>query len=213
MKCLGFLSLAGCLMVSAHAQLFTPSSMTGAALGGLAGGIIGHNNGGHTAEGVGIGAGVGLVVGALADRQERTYVAPDPTYVAAPQQVYVHSAPPPRPNLPLSGAVVGGIAGGIIGHNNGGHTAEGVAIGAGAGLLLGAIAEGPRSYYRPRRAYYVEQPPVYYAPPPQVTYAPAPQPTVVVQPSEPVVQSTTTIIQSNPSGTPAMSGANSLFGR
>lgn len=50
----------------------------------------------------------------------------------------------------LGGAILGGIAGGVIGHNNGRHTAEGIAIGAGAGLLLGTIADrnqADRSYY------------------------------------------------------------------
>lgn len=51
-------------------------------------------------------------------------------------------------NNTLGGALLGGIAGGVIGHNNNRQTAEGVAIGAGAGLLLGALAnETQRGYY------------------------------------------------------------------
>lgn len=50
----------------------------------------------------------------------------------------------------LGGAILGGIAGGIIGNNNGHRTAEGIAIGAGAGLVLGSLADryqSDRSYY------------------------------------------------------------------
>lgn len=51
----------------------------------------------------------------------------------------------------LGGALLGGVAGGIIGHNSSRHTAEGIAIGAGAGLVLGALAGDAR---RERECYY-----------------------------------------------------------
>jgi len=46
-----------------------------------------------------------------------------------------------RPNYAVGGAAVGGLLGAVIGHNSDRRTAEGAAIGAGAGLLLGGIAE------------------------------------------------------------------------
>ncbi|MSU60983.1 MAG: hypothetical protein EXS31_01085 [Pedosphaera sp.] len=69
----------------------------------------------------------------------------------------------------LSGAVIGGLIGCAIGHNSGRRTAEGIGIGAGSGLLLGAIAisalEGsPGAGYSPGYysgtdyPLYVEQP-------------------------------------------------------
>lgn len=46
-----------------------------------------------------------------------------------------------RPNYTLGGAAAGGLLGAVIGHNSNRQTAEGAAIGAGAGLLLGGLAE------------------------------------------------------------------------
>lgn len=46
-----------------------------------------------------------------------------------------------RPNYAVGGAAVGGVLGAVIGHNSDRRTAEGAAIGAGAGLLLGGLAE------------------------------------------------------------------------
>jgi len=56
----------------------------------------------------------------------------------------------------LGGAVLGGIAGGVIGHNNNRRTAEGIAIGAGSGLLLGSVLGQSRrdSAYYDSPAYY-----------------------------------------------------------
>jgi len=50
----------------------------------------------------------------------------------------------------LSGAFWGGLAGGIIGHNSDHHTGEGIAIGAGAGYLLGTLTHQARR----QEAYY-----------------------------------------------------------
>jgi outer membrane lipoprotein SlyB len=150
MKSLLLAVLASSVMVPARAQLFGPESLGGALLGGIAGGVIGHNNGRHTGEGIAIGAGVGAVLGAIIGNERRAEEGLPQTAVAR------YPAPPHA----VSGLVLGGIAGGIIGHNNGRHTAEGVAIGAGAGLLLGTLADQsvrsaypspPRPYWRPVR--------------------------------------------------------------
>src|SRR5437867_7602333 len=44
----------------------------------------------------------------------------------------------------LTGAAMGGVVGGLIGHNSGRQTAEGIAIGAGGGFLLGTLAHQAR---------------------------------------------------------------------
>jgi hypothetical protein len=143
--------LLGLSVAGIQAQLFTPESFAGAAVGGVAGGVIGHNNDGQTAEGAAIGAGVGWLLGSIA-HQERTAREgihySDPYY----QDPYVRgyrsrghvpyrSYHASRPDYGGLGMILGGVTGGIIGHNHHGQTAEGVAIGAGAGLLLGTIAE------------------------------------------------------------------------
>jgi uncharacterized protein YcfJ len=192
-------------LVPARAQLFSSESMGAAMLGGLAGGIIGHNNGRKTAEGIGIGAGAGLLLGALAhqSRTDRGYSAP----------YYVSSAPgypatvvyaTPRPNYAMTGVALGGVAGGIIGHNNGRRTAEGIAIGAGAGLLLGGFAEGEAR----RRESYMQAAPVYVAAPMMESSENMAVPATA--PSEAPQSSSVNKVYSAPS---SMSGANALFGR
>ncbi|MBM3833262.1 MAG: hypothetical protein FJ403_08315 [Verrucomicrobia bacterium] len=192
-------------LLPANAQLFSRESLGGAALGGLAGGIIGHNSGRKTAEGAAIGAGAGLLLGALTHNARRDYyygaqapVAPAPTYYHGPV----------RPNYAITGAALGGLAGGVIGHNHHRQTAEGIAIGAGAGLLLGSIVEQnarrPIQYVQPAPAYVVAQPqPVVQS---ESTTAPAvPAPTSAPQ--------QVNVINSSAAASSSMSSANSLFGR
>jgi hypothetical protein len=79
MKKLVLTFFATATILPAQAQLFSPESLTGAAVGAIAGGVIGHNNGRHSAEGAAIGAGVGLLAGALVrESRERSgyYDAP-----------------------------------------------------------------------------------------------------------------------------------------
>ena len=186
--------------ISLQAQLFTPESVRGAALGGLVGGIVGHNNGGKSAEWAAVGAGAGWLLGTLqheSRKQSRQTVStshyPPQTY-REPAQNRTH-----RPNYALSGAVVGGLTGGIVGHNNGGKSAEWAAVGAGAGLVLGGLAE-----QNARRREATSQP------------RPAPQtPAVQAQPpQQPPAKPTPTLINSyaHPRTSP-MASANSLFGR
>jgi uncharacterized protein YcfJ len=109
-----------------------------------------------------------------------------------------------RPNYASNGLFLGALAGAIIGNNSGslGHNAwRGAAYGAGAGLLIGAIAENSA-----RRSE---------ASTPVVTYT-QPAPAVTTQQSAPVGQQATTIINNNYyNSAPAspMSSANSMFGR
>lgn len=125
---------------SAHAQLFTPESVGGALLGGVVGGVVGHNQDRHTAEGAAIGAGAGLLLGQLLhNHRHETGYYQGRSYRG--DWIGYESHPSPRPNHAITGTVLGGIAGGVIGHNHHRQTAEGIAIGAGAGLLLGSVAE------------------------------------------------------------------------
>jgi uncharacterized protein YcfJ len=206
-----FTILLGALSLPVHAQLFSRESMSGAAFGGLLGGIIGHNNGRKTAEGIGIGAGAGLLLGSLAHQSRRHYYYAEPSgyYYSTPHYVYASPAPvyaPPayRPNYAVTGVALGGVAGGIIGHNNGRKTAEGIAIGAGAGLLLGGLAE----YDVRRRDQARSAGQTYYVASPAATQT-APAPAAPEQAAQPV----TIINNYYNSSSPAMSGANALFGR
>ncbi len=203
MKSLVLAALIGTTLLPAQAQLLSPEAVGGAALGGLAGGIIGHNSGRKTAEGVAIGAGAGLLLGTLTHnaRREQHYYA---TQVPVPAAPVYYSYPPARPNYAITGAALGGLAGGIIGHNSGRKTAEGIAIGAGAGLLLGSVAE--QNARRQETVQYVAPAPVYVLP--EAAAVPAAPATAPAAPSQPA-----SIINNYYGSSSAMSGANSLFGR
>jgi outer membrane lipoprotein SlyB len=203
--------------VPAKAQIFSRESVGGAVLGGIAGGVIGHNNGRRTAEGIGIGAGAGLLIGALSSNYRRDYYGGH--YYRGPyahgyyshDYYYGPGYNSRRPNYAVGGALLGGLAGGIIGHNNGRHTAEGIAIGAGAGLLMGGLAE-----YELRRRERLS--PYYYEYPQQVVIS---QPATVLTTTPVVTQSVqeqapqpVTVINNYASGSSSvMSSANALFGR
>src|SRR2546426_11700130 len=135
MKKLILLAFSLAALSPVQAQLFTPESLTGAALGGLAGGLLG---GRHAGEAAAIGAGSGFVLGSLLHEsrpEPYSYYSSYGYYPGPVYEAYRYS----RPNYAWTGAALGGIAGGIIGHNNGRRTGEGIAIGAGAGLLLGSL--------------------------------------------------------------------------
>lgn len=201
------LSLA--CMLPAQAQLTSREALGGAALGGVLGGVIGHNNGRKTAEGAAIGAGAGLLLGAVTHNARREYYSTYPP-ASAPPPPYTSPSyhAPTRPHHAVSGAVLGGIAGGVIGHNNGRKTAEGIAIGAGTGLLLGTLAEQNAR----RRQQPPPPPPVvqYVVPPPQLpaidNTSPSPAPAAHDVPALPPQY-----LRHQPNHT--MSSANSLFGR
>lgn len=102
----------------------------------------------------------------------------------------------------FNGALLGGLAGGIIGHNSRRHTAEGVAIGAGSGLLLGSL------FHDARRELVYSQPYGYYVTPTYtMSTVPAQIPAVAEVPQPPLPAPPAPIVAS------PMSSANSLFGR
>ena len=208
------LFLAGLLAWSAlpvQAQWLGADAFGNALWGGIIGGLLGGRH--HAGEGAAIGAGAGLLLGALSSgaRSEPTYY---PNYGPSPYYGYESRDYYSRPNYAGSGAVFGGLAGAVIGHNSGHRGLEGAAIGAGAGLLLGSIAEnqarreaaaqnrwGTAVSTAPAHAI-----PVYQAPPPQYGgWQNAP-----TIPNAPVVPLAP---QWAPSPANPMSRANSLFGR
>lgn len=181
--------IAATTLSGSQAQLFSPESLGGALVGGVAGGLIGGHR--HRGEGIAIGAGTGLVLGALTSSYGNRYDGP-----YAPEYYYS-----PRPYYALSGTVLGGIAGGAIGaatHNTG----AGIAIGAGAGLLLGSVADHEARKRATLSPYY-----------PPVTYVMSMAPATVLT-TTPVV-SQMQPVQAAPSAPPPsrMTAANALFGR
>jgi hypothetical protein len=89
---------------------------------------------------------------------------------------------PGRPNYAVGGTLLGALTGGIIGNSIHHQGWEGAAIGAGAGLLLGGIAEDAARRQEYRAATRVAQPYPVAQPQPQMQ-APA-------QPSSPQSQIT-----------------------
>jgi uncharacterized protein YcfJ len=212
MKAITAVLIAALGCTGAKAELFSPSAMNGAALGGIAGAIIGHNNGGGGWRGAAIGAGSGLLLGSFMDdyagpRYYRETQVPVPggyysnRYVYRPTSFY---RPAPvygysygyRPSYAARGTLLGGIAGGIIGHNSRHGGWKGAAVGAGAGLLLGALADAAErnetvTTYEPEYLPTAE---------PAATQASTPQNVTIIN---------------NYYNTPAkpMGSANALFGR
>jgi hypothetical protein len=198
----------------AQAQIFRSPVFGGA----VAGAIIGRNSGslGHNAwRGAAYGAAAGLLIdGAFGPGYYGGYGyygRIDRRYGRAGPQVYLYRDAPvvygdygydynydyafdARPDYQASGLWLGALAGAIIGRNSGslGHNAwRGAAYGAGAGYLLGSIAES-----NVRRREMVGG----YAAPVAAANATSAQPQQV------------TIINNYYNTTP-MSSANSLFGR
>lgn len=202
----------GLAAVPVHAQLFTPSTVGGAALGAIAGGVIGNNSGSHNGtRGAVIGALAGGLLGSVSAQSQRdgyyyqSYNS-GPAYSYGPSYYYssgpsyaptAYYATPSyaTPSYTATTTLLGGVAGAIIGHNNGRHTWQGAAIGAGAGYLLGRLSE-------PRRVTTVYAPYPYYRQPVVVQAQPAAQP-----------QQITIINNYYGSTATPMSSANAMFGR
>ncbi len=201
------LSLAA---LPAQAQLFTPSTVGGAALGAVAGGVIGNNTGSRNGtQGAVIGALAGGLIGSTYARSQREtspyhYNTGGPSYhyssgssYAAP--VYHHTPQWARPSHTATTTLLGGVAGAIIGHNNGRRGWEGAAIGAGAGYVFGRLSGPSRSHQPVSRSY---RPYAYHRQPEAI---------VVTAPSQP--QQITIINNYYGGATAPMSNANSMFGR
>jgi len=196
----------------AQAQLFTPSTVGGAALGAIAGGVIGNNTGSRNngTEGAVIGAVAGGLLGSAYGQSKRE---PAPTYYNTGTPSYYYSSGPSyaapvyqstpsyaRPSYTATSTLLGGVAGAIIGHNNGRHGWEGAAIGAGTGYILGRVTDS----YRQRNSAPVST----YAP-----YAYYRQPTVVTASAAQAPQQITIINNYYGTSTTPLSSANSMFGR
>jgi uncharacterized protein YcfJ len=205
-----------CAAMPAHAQLFTPSTVGGAALGAIAGGVIGNNTGSRSngTEGAVIGAVAGGLLGSAyaQSRRETVYYghggsAPGYYYSTGPDYAPAAYRPTPsyaRPSRTATTTLLGGVAGAIIGHNNGRRAWQGAAIGAGSGYLLGRLTE-PSPAYRPVSAGYA---PYYHY------RRPATGVTYIATPAARSTPQQITIINNyyGTSATP-MSSANTLFGR
>ena len=201
-------ALALLALAPAQAQIFRPESVGGVVLGGIAGAIIGNNSGSlhHNAwQGAVIGAGAGLLFGsALGDSRYQnawanTQVPMPGAYVYRDSPYYYDGGPGyayDRTDYAATGTLLGGIAGAIIGNNSHGrNTWRGAAIGAGAGYLLGSIAEN-----NTRRREAAAAPAVTVSPA-STAAAPAPQTATVIN-----------NFYGNSAPAP-MAQANALFGR
>lgn len=223
--CFAFLAVS-----SVSAQVFRPETVNGAVLGGIAGAVIGNNSGSlnHNAwKGAAIGAGVGAVIGSAVgqDNDRRVPPASSPRYhspyIFRDEPVVIYRGHERGGyyggagyysgggynggSYAGNGLVLGALAGGIIGHNSGSlrHNGwNGALWGAGAGWLLGSIADANR------RAVIWERPPVYVEqaqPVVQTSPAAAAQPAAAPQ--------QITIINNYYGNAAPMSQANGLFGR
>jgi len=195
-------------LVPAQAQIFRPEAASGAVLGAIAGAIIGNNSGSlnhNTWQGAAIGAGTGLILGSIMGdaRDQQTWRHTQVPVPAVPGYVYRAApagyayAPAGRPDYSAMGMLLGGIAGAIIGHNSGDwhHNGwRGAAIGAGAGYILGSIAEQNARNQEAAAQVAVQTVPIQTA-----AAAPTPQ--------------SVTIINNYYSSPSPMAAANGLFGR
>jgi outer membrane lipoprotein SlyB len=213
---------------SAQAQFFRPETAGGALLGGIAGAVIGHNSGdldNNAWRGAAIGTLAGGLIGSAVGQSRENYYShnvPVPRYSSYnryddfyPRHGYAYSRYDHpryirssydrhdygRYNRASNGLLLGGIAGAIIGNNSGdldNNPWRGAAIGAGAGWLLGAIAdERARARDRGQDIVYSRDTETPIAPPAPASAVPQ-----------------TVIINNNYYGTPSpMTSANTLFGR
>ena len=188
-------------------------------LGGVAGAVIGNNSGSlhHNAwQGAAIGTVAGALLGsAVGESRERAvyrgtqvptpsgYYSYGPAYnsygYSGYSEPYYAGSRYSRPSYASSGLLLGGLAGGIIGNNSRSHnTWGGAAIGAGAGLLLGALADQGARENEARDAVIQDA-----------------QNAAAVQSAAQNTPQNVTIINNyygGSTGTP-MSSANSMFGR
>lgn len=216
MKTIAALTFSLLALVPVQAQVFRPETVNGAVLGGIAGAVIGNNSGDlhHNAwKGAAIGAVAGGLIGSATaesrDYNRRTQVPVPrghgyyqrPAYYSygysgyARPTYYDSDYSYRRPSYASSGLFWGGLTGAIIGNNSRNHNAwRGAAWGAGAGLLIGAIAD--------ENARAREE---------RVVVVPEAQP-ASAQPTQSTPQNVT-IINNYYGGSTPMSSANGMFGR
>ena len=143
-------------------------------LGAGTGAIAAGASGGRAGEGALIGAGTGVIGGALLDAVTAppAPARPPQDYYAGQQQEY-YEEPPQESGTQkvlkqgLLGAGTGALASGM----SGGHAGQGALIGAGTGIIGGALIDAITQPSQPRRVYRAAPPPQAYQPPPQ-TYQP-----------------------------------------
>ena len=128
----------------------------------------GHYLGGGWHSGYGYRGGCGFYPGF-----SLSFGYPGYPYYAYPDYGYYGYYDAGRPNYAVSGTLLGALTGGIIGNSIHHQGWEGAAIGAGAGLLLGGIAEdAARRQERQAAATMYQANP---APQPQMQVQPQPQ--------------------------------------
>jgi outer membrane lipoprotein SlyB len=227
MKTIAALTFSLFALAPVKAQIFRPETVNGAVLGGIAGAVIGNNSGDlhHNAwRGAAIGTVAGGLIGSsIGESRERRdgyqvhrpsgYYSYGPSYrsygyrgsygyggYGYEQPGYYYSDYSyRRPSYAASGLWLGGLTGAIIGNNSHGHNAwRGAAWGAGAGLLLGAIADENARDAEARQVAY------------QDAQAAAP---VQSDPAQTAPQNVTIINNYNSSPSTPMSSANGMFGR
>ena len=189
------------------------NALRGAAIGSVAGALIGsatdnsnHNSHGYYARppmqvsvgyssGYGYGHSYGYGHRFHGYRNAYGYGA----YGYVPPVAYYSSYGYRRPSYASSGLFWGGLTGAIIGNNSHGHNAwRGAAVGAGAGLLIGAIADQDAREREERAAAILD-----------AQTAAAAQNT----PAQPAPQNVTIINNYNTPAPTPMSSANGMFGR
>ncbi|MFT3783112.1 MAG: YMGG-like glycine zipper-containing protein [Nibricoccus sp.] len=227
MKTTFLLALSLLTLVSARAEVFRPSTVNGAVVGGLAGALIGSTSGDRDDiwRGAAVGAVAGGLIGAASDshgHSRHSHVSVSvgygygPGYYGAyrpyyqpyrPYNYYSYYSRPvyyTRPSYASSGLFWGGLTGAIIGNNSHGHNAwRGAAWGAGAGLLVGAIADANVREREAREQAYAEAKAAFEA---QQNNNTATQ-------QQTAPQNVTIINNNYGSGSTPMSSANGLFGR
>lgn len=215
-----FISLALATLVSAHAEVFRPGMARGGR--GATSVAISYSNGpAYVGYRSGWRGGSGVYLGARAypyysrpysgyGAAWRPYYSSYPVYVQPAPVVYADYGYDSgytygTPSRAASGLWLGALVGAIIGNNSGslGHDAwRGAAYGAGAGLIIGAVADhnARQREVVAERAAAVRREMNQMQQQPQVASA-APQGTTIIN-----------NYYNTPAATP-MSSANSLFGR
>lgn len=190
MKRILIILLAVATVFQAKAELFSPESLTGGAIGAVAGAIIGHNNGRHGGEGAAIGAGIGLLAGSVVNDRNQRHGYYSGGYHSSPGYGHVsvgYSSARYYPSHRYYNY-----------HNRHSHWGPSLSVGYGFGYRPSYHA---RPYYAPVVSTPVYTQPVIVQQPVVQQSAPTPAPSQV------------TIINNYYGSSTPMSSANSMFGR